>query len=293
MSSNKKIDIHIISGFVDGDKGGNPAGVVLDADGLSVEEKQAIASKAGMSETAFVSKSFVADFKLDFFTPTKQIPHCGHATIATFSYLQQTGRLNSNESSKETIDGIRRIILRNELAFMEQLAPKYFSVQNDLDRILASLQLQPDDLIDESAPAIVNTGNSFLIIGLKEIEKLNSLRPNLDLIYKISEPHNLVGFYVFTNETIVAGRDASARMFGPYYGIPEESATGMAAGPLACYLYDRMRIKKQEFNIEQGQFMHPASPSLIVVELEMQDGEIKSLMAGGKGNLIRSMTISI
>lgn len=293
MSSLKKITVHIISGFVDGDSGGNPAGVVLGADGLSGDEKQTIASKAGMSETAFVSKSSVADFKLDFFTPVKQIPHCGHATIATFSYLQQSGRLNKNESSKETIDGTRKIILRDDQAFMEQLAPKYFSVQNEMKEILFSLHLKPDDLINEAKPAIVNTGNSFLIIGLKEIEKLKLLQPDLDLISKISEPHNLIGFYVFTKKTIVTGRDASTRMFGPYYGIPEESATGMAAGPLACYLYDRIGMKKQQWKIEQGQFMKPPSPGRITVDLLTENKKIKSLMAGGKGKLMRSITIDI
>jgi PhzF family phenazine biosynthesis protein len=291
MSSLKKITVHIISGFTDNGGGGNPAGVVLDADGLSGDEKQAIASKAGMSETAFVSHSSVADFKLDFFTPVKQIPHCGHATIATFSYLQQSGRLSNNESSKETIDGIRKIVLRDDLAFMEQLAPKYFSVQNEMENILSSLGLQPGNLIDEAEPFIVNTGNSFLIIGLKEFETLKNLQPDFDLISKISEPHNLIGFYVFTKETIVTGRDTSARMFGPYYGIPEESATGMAAGPLACYLYDRMGIKKQQLKIEQGQFMRPPSPSLIIVDLVLEKGKIKSLMAGGKGKLIKSLPI--
>lgn len=291
MSDFKKITIHVINGFVDNGSGGNPAAVVLNADDLSNDEKLSIAAKMGMSETAFVSKSLVADFKVDFFTPVKQVPHCGHATIAAFSYLRQTGVLHQSESSKETIDGIRKIILQDDMAFMEQLAPKYISVKNEMENILFSLGLQPGDLMDETEPAIVNTGNSFLIIGLKKIEKLKSLVPNLDLIAKISEPHNLVGFYVFTRQTINQGRDASARMFGPYYGIPEESATGMAAGPLACYLYDKLGIKKQRWMIEQGHFMKPPSPSLIIVDILLENEKIKNLMAGGKGKLMKSLII--
>jgi PhzF family phenazine biosynthesis protein len=86
-----KIEAHIINAFVDGNLGGNPAGVVLNADVLSGSQKLEIASKIGLSETAFVSPSKVADFKLDFFAPTKQIAHCGHATIATFIYLRELG----------------------------------------------------------------------------------------------------------------------------------------------------------------------------------------------------------
>ncbi len=65
------VTIAIVDAFIDGGEGGNPAGVVLDADDLSASQKRAIAAKVGLSETAFVSKSNSADFKLDFFTPQK------------------------------------------------------------------------------------------------------------------------------------------------------------------------------------------------------------------------------
>ena len=66
---------------------------MLDADRLTSQQKQEIATKVGLSETAFVSPSSVAEFKLDFFTPVKQIPHCGHATIGTFTYLKKNGMI--------------------------------------------------------------------------------------------------------------------------------------------------------------------------------------------------------
>ena len=64
-----EIEIQIINAFTDGESGGNPAGVVLDADKISVRHKLKIAAKVGLSETAFVSSSKSADFKLEFFTP--------------------------------------------------------------------------------------------------------------------------------------------------------------------------------------------------------------------------------
>ena len=100
-----KIKAHIINAFVDGNIGGNPAGVVLNADGLSSGNKLEIASIIGLSETAFVSSSEVADFKLEFFTPTKQIAHCGHVTIATFAYLKELGRVTASRTSKENVNG--------------------------------------------------------------------------------------------------------------------------------------------------------------------------------------------
>ena len=73
-------------------------------------------------------------------------------------------------------------------------------------------------------------------------------------------------------------------MFAPRYGINEESGTGMAAGPLACYIYDKLKIQKKRYLIQQGKFMSSPSPSLIYVDLEISNkGEIDNLMAGGKG----------
>jgi len=293
MKGSKKISAEIVNGFVDNDMGGNPAGVVFNADDLSDEDKLAIAAKIGLSETAFVSKSEVADYKLDFFTPSRQIAHCGHATIASFSYMKQKGKLNKPESSKETIDGIRKIILDGDNAFMEQKAPIYISVDSDIKKILLSLQLQPGDLIDEAGPFVVNTGNSFLLIGLKSKQALQNLQPDLDLISVISEQYGLIGYYVFSLDTVLPGRDASSRMFGPFYGIPEESATGMAAGPLACYLYEKLKIEKRQFLMEQGWFMKTPSPSLIIVNLDIKDKTITGLMAGGKGRSMQTIEIEI
>ena len=83
----------------------------------------------------------------------------------------------------------------------------------------------------------------------------------------------MIGFYVYSAQTNVSGRDAGARMFAPRYGIPEESATGMAAGPLACYLYDVLGVRKDTFVIEQGHLMPTPSPSVITVKLDLRAGE--------------------
>ncbi|KKO06026.1 hypothetical protein LCGC14_0070380 [marine sediment metagenome] len=167
MDELKKVTVQILNAFTENDKGGNPAGVVLNADALSHENKLEIAKKVGLSETAFVSSSNTADFKLDFYTPTKQIAHCGHATIATFSYLKQMGLLKGKTSSKETIDGNRRIEIQGDLAFMEQLAPSYVDPSKEENEILKSLGLTKADLLPNAPIKVVNTGNSFLLIPVK------------------------------------------------------------------------------------------------------------------------------
>lgn len=285
----KKIKVRIINAFADNRSGGNPAGVVLDADKLQFNQKLEVARKVGLSETAFVSHSKSADFKLEFFTPTKQIPHCGHATIATFSFLKQLKMIKGDKSSKETIDGIRQIYFEGDLAFMEQGAPQYIPLDaTDRMKSLMALGLSADDLQEAHDLAIVNTGNNFLIVPVKTENLLKFMKPNMSIIESVSAKYNLIAFYVYAP----SGRaDVTTRMFGPYYGIPEEAATGMAAGPLACYLDKHGELKGDKATIIQGHFMQIPSPSRIQVRLDKRNGEVLKLFAGGSAYVSREMEV--
>ena len=274
------IQVKIINAFSIGNAGGNPAGVILNADALSATDKQQLATRLGFPETAFVSASQSAAVKLDFFTPRKQIPHCGHATIAVFSYLRQQGLLTDTISSNETIDGKRAIFFEANNAFMEQRAPSYHQPETDFLRILDSLQLSESDLIPGLRPTIVNTGNSFLIVPVQNEATLSQVKPDLALIQAISEQYNLIGYYLYSQPSD-QNLDATTRMFAPFYGIDEEAATGMAAGPLACFLWATGLEKKALLRIQQGKFMHLPSESLLEARLDIQDNTITGLLVGG------------
>jgi PhzF family phenazine biosynthesis protein len=287
------VDVQIVNAFTDHGVGGNPAGVVVDADALDTRQKLRIASQIGLSETAFVSSSNSAAFKLDFFTPTRQIAHCGHATIATFSYLRQLKRIDEGATSKETIDGNRDIFIDGDMAFMEQLSPKYIDIEDRMDDVFNSLGITDDELIADFRPVIVNTGNSFLIVPMKNEVAVSRIRPDFEALNTISEDFDLIGYYLFSETTRGPGRDAGTRMFAPRFGIKEESATGMAAGPLACLLHDRLATYKNVFLIEQGHLMNPVSPSVITVKLDVDHQKISKLMAGGEAKAMQSMTVSV
>ena len=289
-----KIDVPVVNAFIDDSIGGNPAGVVLNAQRFTKEQKQRIAASIKLSETAFVSPSSLADFKLEFFTPVCQIAHCGHATIATFCYLKQNGMLPSDHTSKETIDGRREIVIEDASAFMEQSAPQFTEIaEQDQLRVLDSISLQRSDLQPGTEPCIVNTGNAFLVIALGNMAAVQFAKIQKEQIEEISELHDLVGYYLFSQETAIAGRDAGSRMFAPRYGINEEAATGMAAGPLACYLHNRLGISKSTFLIEQGRLMPEPSPSIIQVRLKIKQNDISGLLVGGNAAVreVRSVEI--
>lgn len=291
-----QIEVQIVNAFIDGTTGGNPAGVVVDANGLTGTQKLKVAQQVGLSETAFVSASDVATVKLEFFTPTRQIPHCGHATIATFSLLRQMGAVGEGRLSKETTDGNRVILVEGGMAFMEQRAPKYTQVPATSElagRVVASLGLTRTRFLSGVDPSVVNTGNAFLIVPLLDERSVAALRPHRDLVESLSDELDLIGYYVFSTTTKVRGRHAGARMFAPRFGIPEEPGTGMAAGPLACFLHDYLRVEDREIFIEQGWLMQPPSPSVIRVRLALADGKISRLMAGGAARVVSSMRVDV
>ena len=143
---------------------------------------------------------------------------------------------------------------------------------------------------------LVNTGNNFIVIAVKDQATLANITPDQDAINAISEKLDLIGYYIFTTDTGDAGDagiDATTRMFAPRYGITEEAATGMAAGPLACVLHDLLDIKKDTFLIAQGAFMTEPSPSEIKVTLELKDGRITGLLAGGQGKVMKNLEIAL
>lgn len=279
-----KTSVHIVNAFIDGTSGGNPAGVVLDADGLTPGQKLEIARQVGLSETAFVSQSKLATVKLEFFTPLQQIAHCGHATIATFALLRQLGRIAEGRHSKETIDGVRDIVVESGMAFMAQRAPTYAALPPATRRhalALESLRIGAADLVEAAPVCVANTGNAFLLVPLRDAATLKAIVPDPTAIAELSGELDLIGYYVFCRSTQRPGRAAAARMFAPRYGIAEESGTGMAAGPLACYLRDFMGSNEATMLIEQGWLMPAPSPSVIRVDLTLSGGNIVGLMAGG------------
>ena len=80
---------------------GNSCAVVFDADHLTADMMQTIAQEMNLAETAFVSNSMLADFKVRYFTPASEIPLAGHPTIATVHALIDAKRLTLNKESTQ------------------------------------------------------------------------------------------------------------------------------------------------------------------------------------------------
>lgn len=279
----RKHKVHIIRAFTAKGQGGNPAGVALHADHLSRHEKQAIAAQLGLSETAFISASESANFKLEFFTPNRQIAHCGHATVASFGYLMRKGLVKGTSATRESIEGVHPIRLEGEKIFLGQEAPAFHGQDPGLTlRALGALGLDQTDLWPGQKAEIVSTGVPFLLVPLKNDVSLRDMVPRFLEIEALSEDLGLVGFYPFYPVLEGEKPGAVARMFAPRYAITEESATGMAAGPLGSFLHQRLGLESAKFWIRQGLHMPHPSPSELEVQLTLEDTRIQNVWVGGE-----------
>ena len=281
------VDVYVAVAFSKDAKGGNKAGVVLGRSELTSVQKAAIAKEMGYSETAFVLDSDKADFKLQYFTPTEEVPLCGHATIAAFSTLKLLNMLDKPDCTIETEAGILNIHIKDDgLILMEQNRPAYLEVL-DSDIFTGCIER---NFIDHRFPIqIVSTGLNDVMLPVDSVEHLEQLSPDFEMIANMSKEKEVVGVHAFT---IIKESDVTAicRNFAPLYGIDEESATGTANCALACYLFKYYKQQSQ-YVFEQGHNM--GDISRIVVNLSYHENVIDSVFVGGYGYLLGKRSLRV
>ncbi len=276
------LTLYRVSAFPKGNIGGNEAGVVLDAQAISEEEMINIARRVNFSETAFVLPSDVADFKLRYFSPTVEVPLCGHATVATFNLMRNLDKLDKTHYTIETKEAILDVYIYEEKVTLQMKKPKYLDTI-DQDEVLKALNLKKDDILDYPVQ-VVSTGIREIFLGIKDLKTLHALTPNIDAIAKLSKKYNAEGIYMYTLETLEDESTAHGRNFIPLVGIDEESATGTASGALACFLNKYHDTENTHFIFEQGYTMF--KPSRITVDLKVENQAITAVYVGGTMRLI-------
>lgn len=288
----KKITVYLLKSFGADKTGGNPAGIVLDADDLTDDQKKRIAKEVNFSETAFVQKSDKADYRVRFFTPTEEVDMCGHDTIATYSLLFQKKLTKAGSHTQELKVGTLGIaITADGFVTMEQPLPTYLEYLNPND--IADI-FGERIIMEGLRPQIVSTGLPDVMLPVASRTQLFSLKPNLEKMAAYNKQTNSVGFHVFTMETVDPNAIAHARNFCPLYGIDEESATGSSTGALGCYLYAQGALQGRNLNnmkFEQGYSMN--NPSEIFVDLETANNKITKVSIGGKAVLYDEKQIEI
>jgi len=273
------VRIHRLSAFSEGTRGGNPAGVVLPENIPDESTMQKIAKDVGYSETAFFLPSKKAPYRLRFFTPTTEVPLCGHASVAAFNLLRDLGDIKISKTTFETDAGILEIHIEKDKVFLE-LAPPAFHGNLSKEPLAEILRI-PEENITHT-PHIVSTGIKEVFLGVDSLKTLAQAKPDRDALIDFSARYDVKGVYLFTLETAHNISDAQGRNFLPSIGIDEESATGTAAGALAYYFH-RFVESKTEYLFEQGHTMR--RPSALHVKLKEQSGPLR-IFVGGEARVI-------
>jgi PhzF family phenazine biosynthesis protein len=222
---------------------GNPARVILNADHLSDEQMQSIASELN-GETAFVlaAESNEHDLQLRFFTPRHEVPFVGHVTVATHYVLAKCGlrgngvvRQRSNagiaEVAVEQVDGDYRVALSISPPSLGPVIPDHHRAQ-----VMDALGLSSPYMREACPLQILTKGGSRLMIGLRSTELLTSLRPNMEELARLTPHIGAEGYFTFAIEEVDKQIVTHSRMFCPAIGIPEDPVSGNAHGMLGTYL---------------------------------------------------------
>ncbi|MBH5333283.1 PhzF family phenazine biosynthesis isomerase [Streptomyces pactum] len=262
---------------------GNPAGVVLGADGMSEAEMLAVARELNNSETAFVLPADAADHdvRVRFFTPTTEVPTCGHATVGAHfaraveyglpscSLRQKTGRGLIQDVEIHRDGGRVRIGMRQGAA---EFGPELNGAQ--VDRLLRALGAGLGDLAENGPVQVVSTGHSKVLVELRDRAVLDALRPDPFALTSLSHEVGSNGFFVFTRSTTRSGPLTWSRMFAPAIGITEDPVTGNGHGPLGAYLVRHGLVPATDgrlvFTGRQGMAM--GRPGDVRVHVEVRPG---------------------
>ena len=286
----KTINVFHYDAFTNKPNMGNPAGIVLDADGLTEEEMQRIAEKVGFNETTFVLSSEVADIRMRYFTPGFEMDLCGHGTVGTIFALRERGLLEEKASlTIETKAGILPIqigVNENGETFikMRQAAPQFKEFTGSKEELAQSIGLEVNDL-DVSLPIVYgSTGNWTVIVPVKNLDVCERMKPNNEVFPSVLKEIPNASIHPVCLETY----DEQAKMHGrhfssAYAGTIEDPVTGTASGVMGAYYatyVEKDVDHEMELIVEQGQEIHKDGRVTVYVTKDVENEKLQIDIAG-------------
>ncbi|MFB9568102.1 PhzF family phenazine biosynthesis protein [Saccharopolyspora hordei] len=260
-------EVQRLVAFSSDPRGGNPAGVVLDATGLTDADMLRIAAEVGYSETAFVVPRGEREHDVRYFSPKAEVAFCGHATIATAVALAErdgTGRFDLHTPAGPVpvdtqVDGSGRhtATLTSVPTSVREVAPAA------LDEALAALGWTTDDLDPALPPRVAFAGNDHLVLAVSTRDRLAALSYDFDRLAALMSTQDWTTLQLVWRETpaLFHARDPF-----PPGGVVEDPATGAAAAAFGGYLkHLGLVTPPTTFRIHQGDDM--GRPSVLDVEV--------------------------
>jgi trans-2,3-dihydro-3-hydroxyanthranilate isomerase len=263
--------------FTDTPLAGNGLAVFTDARPLAEERLQPLARELNLSETVFVYPPEQGGHaKVRIFTPAKEIPFAGHPTLGTAFIL--AGPLQLEEIKLETPAGVIPVRLEREGAritfgWMTQLVPSVRPYEGQHE-LLAALGVERAALPVE----LYDNGLETVCVALESEDAVGALEPDMNALARLPGGMNVSCF---------AGEGArwKTRVFAPAGGVPEDPATGSAAGPLACHAVRHGRAQPgTELEIIQG--VEIKRPSTLYARVEGSPERIEKVEVGGSAVVV-------
>ncbi|MEF8937282.1 MAG: PhzF family phenazine biosynthesis protein [Halovenus sp.] len=265
---------------------GNQLGVVTDATDLTTEEMQAIAAEIDYSETTFVTgEPAGGGWPVRIFTPTEELPFAGHPTLGTAAVIRD--QLADGQPASVTLDlpvGQIPVDVRErdgrETLWMKQNDPE-FGDQIAPEEAARVLGLDPGQIASTYPVQAVSTGLPAIVVPLVDRGALETIDLDRQAYDDLVGDREAKLVHAFCADPREADHDVAARMFAPYYGVPEDPATGSANGCLAGYLshHEYFGSSTVDVRVEQGYEM--GRPSLLYLEADRAvSGEIDVEVGG-------------
>ena len=266
----------VVDVFTDEPLAGNQLAVFTDAREIPETSLQRLAREINFSETVFVyPASEGGHAKMRIFTPLAEIPFAGHPTLGTAFVL--AGPMQSPEIRLETGRGVVTVRLEreeNRIVFgrMDQPLPS-IELYGAEEELLEALGLERSELPVE----LYDNGMRHVYVALASEEEVARLRPNLGPLELAPD----LGVNCFAG----AGGRWKTRMFAPGGGMPEDAATGSAAGPLARHLARHGRIGfGDEIEISQG--VEIGRPSMLFARADGTEEKLERIEVGGSAVIV-------
>ncbi len=284
---------------------GNPAIVVLDADGQNDATLQAVAREFPHAEVAFVFAANAADHdvRLRFFNARKESPFVGHATVAAHAVLLALGRRTTGVSRQQSGTGIIEVSAQMESrAAGAEPVIEFRQTPPELDaplpfkttlRVAEALKLPATQLHEVMPARIARKGSSRLLVPIADHRILEKLAPNHETLLSLGGELETEGFFLFA-----VNRDSDeiwteSRMFCPALGIPEDPVSGNAHGMLASYLWDLGQFGKKSTTFIGRQGYQMKRPGQVRVRLEIDKGSLIAAHIAGTATIISEGTLAL
>jgi trans-2,3-dihydro-3-hydroxyanthranilate isomerase len=264
--------------FTDTPLQGNQLAVFTDAREIPEELLQRLAKEMNYSETVFVyTPEAEGHARIRIFTPTSELPFAGHPVLGTAFVL--AGPLQLPEIRLETGQGVIPIALdRDEsgrIVFgrMQQPIPKV-ELFDRSEELFAALGIEGSELPVE----LYDLGIRHVYVALPSEEAVAALEPDYAALVRLT---GIVGVNCFAG----SGTHWKTRMFAPADGVPEDPATGSAAGPLGVHLA-RHGLTSFGEQIEITQGVEIGRPSTLYARVQGSAEQIEAVEVGGSAVVV-------